>query len=76
MDLSAAFDIVNHEILLAKMKYYGIEDTELELFSSYLEDRQQFVEIDTMKSMVRTAPAVSVVQGGKLSGTLYVKEIT
>ena len=38
-DLSAAFDTVDHIILLAKLRYYGFEGLELKLITSYLKNR-------------------------------------
>ena len=36
MDLSKAFDTIDHTVLLHKIKYYGLEDSTLRLFESYL----------------------------------------
>jgi hypothetical protein len=44
--LSKAFDTLNHEILLDKLKYYGINGSALKLMESYITDKTQFVEID------------------------------
>lgn len=44
-DMSKAFDMVDHEILLKKMETYGIRGTVLEWFTSYLSGRKQIVDI-------------------------------
>ena len=44
IDLSKAFDTVNHNTLLKKLKLYGIENSSLKWFTSYLSQRKQYVE--------------------------------
>ena len=50
MDLSKAFDTLDHDILLGKMRYYGINGTSLDWFRSYLSNRKQYVEINNERS--------------------------
>ena len=70
-DLSAAYDTVDHKILLMKLEFYGVEGTELNLFRSYLDCRKQYTDINTKKSETITCLPNGVVQGSKLSGLLY-----
>ena len=43
IDLSKAFDTVNHKILLKKHSHYGIKNQRLDWFTCYLCDRKQFI---------------------------------
>ncbi|XP_065672179.1 uncharacterized protein LOC136090003 [Hydra vulgaris] len=43
IDLSKAFDTVDHSILLSKLKYYGIIGTTFTWIQSYFSNRKQFV---------------------------------
>lgn len=45
LDLSKAFDILDHELLLLKLQKYKFSYTSLQWFSSYLNDRRQIVSI-------------------------------
>ena len=44
-DLSKAFDSVPHDLLLATLKAYGVDEASVALFRSYLFGRQQRVKI-------------------------------
>ena len=47
MDLSKAFDTINHELLIAKLHAYGFSIEALEVLLSYLQERWQRVKINT-----------------------------
>ena len=45
IDLSKAFDTVDHQILIKKLQYYGIDGTALEWFKSHLSNKKQCISI-------------------------------
>lgn len=47
LDLSSAFDSINHDILLNKLSHYGVRHDQLGLIRSYLENRKQYVELNS-----------------------------
>ena len=53
LDLSAAFDTIDSELMLNRLSNIGVEGTALKWLSSYLQDRHQSVSISgsTSKSM-------------------------
>ena len=68
LDLSKAFDTLDHNILLHKLHHYGIRETPLKLLKSYLSNRQQFVEVNETRS--ETLPMVTGVPQGSILGPL------
>ena len=46
MDLSKAFDTINHELLIAKLHAYGFSKNSLLLIFSYLSDRWQRTKVN------------------------------
>ena len=68
LDLSKAFDTLDHTILLDKLLYYGIRGTAYNLLSSYLANREKFVELNDTAS--KTLPIVTGVPQGSILGPL------
>ena len=64
MDLSKAFDTINHDLLIAKLHAYGFDITSLELIFDYLSDRWQRTKINmsysTWSEVMRGRPQGSV----------------
>ena len=77
IDFSKAFDTITHEILLNKLRAFGIRGVPLKLFASYLNNRFQTVKIGN--SFSATKPIKLGVPQGSVIGPilylLYVNEI-
>ena len=71
IDLSKAFDTLNHVILLSKLKYYGLDENAISWFKSYLSDRKQYVEIENVKSSIKDIQT-GVPQGSTLGPLLFI----
>ena len=81
-DLSKAFDYVNHDILLEKLKFYGISGNANKLLNSYLTNRYQRVKIKDTHTINYCSEWDNVRQGvlqgsvlGPLLFLLYINEM-
>ena len=77
LDLSKAFDTLNHEILFTKLEHYGIRDVALQWINSYFCYRYQFVQFNQTCSSMQTIKC-GVPQGsilGPLFFILYINDL-
>ena len=66
MDLSKAFDCLPHDLLLAKLKAYGVNEDSCNLMGSYLSNRHQRVKIgknvSSWSTIIKCVPQGSILR--------------
>ena len=71
LDLSAAFDTVDHSIVLSRLRdRFGVNSTVLAWFESYLTSRKQFIQVSDCRSTQHSLER-GVLQGSVLRPLLY-----
>lgn len=70
LDLSKAFDTVNHEVLLSKLSRYGFQADVYKWFKSYVVNRSQFVYFSNCMSN-KNVMTCGVAQGSVLGPLLF-----
>ena len=77
MDLSKALDCLNHELLIAKLKCYGLEQNAVDFFKRYISNRYQCCKINNTlgdwRKIIAGLPQLSIL--GPLLFNIFLNDI-
>ena len=71
LDQSAAYDLLDHNILLKKLALYNFDEYSLQWFKSYLSGRSQSVQVEAQQSPAEDLGDHAAPQGSVLGGILF-----
>ena len=72
LDQSAAYDLVDHQILLDKLRVYNFDESAISWFYSYLSNRTQIVQVESKQSKPCYLEEHAVPQGSILRGLIFI----
>ena len=70
LDFSKAFETVNHNILMSKLRHHGVRGVMQSWFESYLSNRKQYVSIKNCRSSMSNI-TLGVPKGSVLGGVFF-----
>ena len=72
LDQSAAYDLLDHSILLKKLAVYNFDENTISWFKSYLSGRSQAVQVETKQGALEDLDDHAAPQGSVLGGLLFI----
>ena len=71
IEISKAFDTINHKILLSKLEIFSIKGNMLKWFESYLTNRKQYIQTDKETKTALQDVTCGIPEGSILGPLLF-----